>query len=149
MPVVCSSSHITEASTSSVISDYRRTRDPSVIGPLVVSQSLYSHRLSPTCTCMANPSITTIRGGTAVPMQACRKAPNPALLDMSPETETSTTGPESRTPSSSDVDLDGGVRTGVAVGIIVFVVVLVILGLVTTGKRWKGKEVQRGGELPL
>lgn len=93
-------------------------------------------------------------GSAAGNVRARWKASNSLLLPpgTGPETETPTTGPDSRTTSSSDRDLQAGakavVAAGVVVFVVVFVVVLVILSLAMTGKRWKGKKVEGGGRLP-
>ncbi|EHA48431.1 hypothetical protein MGG_00936 [Pyricularia oryzae 70-15] len=89
-------------------------------------------------------------GSAAGNVRARWKASNSLLLPpgTGPETETPTTGPDSRTTSSSDRDLQAGakavVAAGVVVFVVVFVVVLVILSLAMTGKRWKGKKVEGG-----
>ncbi|ELQ43158.1 hypothetical protein OOU_Y34scaffold00168g2 [Pyricularia oryzae Y34] len=109
---------------------------------------------SASCTgVVASPAATNM-GSAAGNVRARWKASNSLLLPpgTGPETETPTTGPDSRTTSSSDRDLQAGakavVAAGVVVFVVVFVVVLVILSLAMTGKRWKGKKVEGGGRLP-
>lgn len=107
-------------------------------------------RESASCTgIVASPDKTNM-GSAAGNVRARWKASNSLLLPpgTGPETETPTTGPDSRTTSSSDRDLQAGAKAGIAAGVVLFVVVLVILGLAMTGKRWKGKKVEGGGRLP-